>query len=72
MISLVLGVISLIWLALDFAALTDIWHGLEPNYDMEWQIVSWGFIPLTLFHISALVTLTLFLRANKKQQGVLA
>jgi hypothetical protein len=67
-VTLILGVISLLWLVADFAALTDIWHNNEPNLDAEWWVVSRGFIPLTLFHLSTLVTLFVLFNKLRKQQ----
>jgi len=54
---LVLGLISSAWLVLDFAALTDIFHGREPNLAEEWQVVSWSILPLGLFHLASILTL---------------
>ncbi len=59
-ISFVLGTISFLWLATEFAALTDIWRGIEPNLEDEWWVVKYSFIPLTLFHLSVLTMLLKF------------
>jgi len=67
--SFLLGIISFIWMVLDYAALTDIWHGLEPNYDAEWSVVSLSFIPLTLFHISVFITVILLFRYLRTQNS---
>jgi hypothetical protein len=65
-VTLGLGIISFVWLGLAFAALTDIWHGIESDLSAEWWIVSRGFVPLALFHLSAFVTLILTINYFKK------
>lgn len=69
LISFLLGIFSFLWLVLDFAALTDIRHGWEPNFDAEWRVVSLSFIPLTFFHISFYVTMFLLFKFLKKQNS---
>lgn len=67
-ISSIIGVISFLWLILDFLALTDVWHG-EPDLQVEWMIVSYGFIPHLLFYFSIIVTFVFLfsmLRKNKE------
>ena len=67
--SLVLAVVSFLWLIANFLALTDIWHGWEPNLDLEWSIVSYSFIPAVLFHLSVLVTLLFMFDFLRKQRA---
>lgn len=52
---LLLGAISLFTVGLDFLALTDIYHGREPDLSAEWWIISRSFVPIVLFIILALV-----------------
>lgn len=68
LVSFFLGIISFIWLVVNFAALTDIWYANEPNLDVEWQVVSISFLPFTLFHISVFITLILLLKFLRQQK----
>ena len=49
--TIVLGIVSALFLFLDYLALSDIWQGKETDLTLEWTIVSISFIPLILFHI---------------------
>ena len=70
-ISLILGIISFLWLIMDYLALTDIWHA-EPDPYLEWQIVTYGFIAHTVFYISIFITFLIlfrFFRLNRKKSN---
>ena len=55
-ISVVLGVLSIIGIVFSHLALTDISHG-ESNTEMEWKIVQAGFGIIILFHVFVFMTL---------------
>lgn len=63
-ISLILGVITLIGLFLSSLALIDIYHNDEPNLSLEWNIVRISSLLTLIFVVLSLITL---LRIRKKQ-----
>jgi len=56
-VSLLLGILFVFGLLCTHLALTDIWHGTEPNLEVEWNVVRISFLIETLFLISAFITL---------------
>ena len=67
--SITLGILSFLWLIMDFFALTDIWHG-EPDTNLEWKIVSYGFLVHVVFYVSIAITFVLLfrdIRINKRK-----
>jgi len=50
MATLVLGLISFLFVIFDYLALTDIWHG-EADVTGEWTIVTISVFPIVAFHI---------------------
>ncbi|MEN8908084.1 MAG: hypothetical protein ABF289_19190 [Clostridiales bacterium] len=50
----------------EYLALTDIWHGNQPNFDLEWLIVQVSFYIRILFYIVNLVIFILLYRIIKK------
>jgi hypothetical protein len=46
-----LGVLVVLSLLASHLALTDIWHGTEPNLDSEWNVVRASFLMILLFLI---------------------
>jgi hypothetical protein len=70
-ITILLGVVSLLWIIYDYIALTNAVYEYGKNLIEPWRIVSIGFIPIILFHISAFVTMYLLFAFLKTQKGVL-
>jgi hypothetical protein len=70
-ITILLGVISLLWIIYDYIALTNAVYEYGKNLIEPWRIVSIGFIPIILFHISAFVTFYLLFGFLKKQKEIL-
>ena len=71
-ISVILGVFSVIGIVLSHLALTDISHG-ESNVDLEWKIVQIGFVVIILFHVFVFMTLYrlfIFLRKEYRIKSV--
>lgn len=65
----VMGIISLLRLILEFAALTDIGQGVEPNLEAEWRVVKYSFLPLTVFHFSVFAMLFMLFRSLKRERS---
>lgn len=68
-LSAILGVISFLWLLLDYLALTDIWQGGESNLDHEWVVVAISFVPIIFFHLCVFLTLILVFKSIKKKEA---
>jgi hypothetical protein len=63
--TLVLSVVVLIGIVLSHLALTDIYHGIEPNLDTEWWIVRVTFIFVFVLAVTSVVfSLKMFRRAD--------
>jgi hypothetical protein len=60
-VSIVVGLVSLVFFVLERLALTDILHG-EPDLGLEWRIVSVSFLPILLFHLISVVAAIAALR----------
>ena len=48
--TVIMGLISFLFVIADYLALHDIWHG-ENDLNGEWSVVTLSFIPFVLFHI---------------------
>ena len=48
--TVIMGLISFLFVIADYLALHDIWHG-ENDLSQEWSIVTLSFIAFVLFHI---------------------
>ena len=66
-VTVVLGVLSVLAIVCCHLALTDIWHGWEPNLDFEWMLVRVGFGVIFLFHVFAFIILAKVFGFLKKQ-----
>ncbi|HSF14934.1 MAG TPA: hypothetical protein VLK65_05230, partial [Vicinamibacteria bacterium] len=62
-VSLALGVTSLLAMGASHLALTDIWHG-EGDLRLEWSILRGAFLVLLAFHFAAFETIRRVLRSN--------
>ncbi len=51
LVTVIMGLISFLFVIADYLALHDIWHDRDPDLGGEWSIVSLSFIPFALFHI---------------------
>lgn len=63
--SIALGVLSLIALAISFLALTDIRHG-ESDLSLEWKFLNLAALILLMYIFSGVVTLFRVLRFTKR------
>jgi hypothetical protein len=63
-----MGVLFILALIFSFLALTDIWHNIEPNLDVEWNVVRVSFLIESLFFISVAVTLAQVFRFSRRQE----
>lgn len=70
-ITIILGAVSLLWIIYDYVALTNAVYEYGKNLIEPWRIVSIGFIPITLFHISAFITFYLLFGFLKKQKEII-
>jgi hypothetical protein len=70
-ITILLGAVSLLWIIYDYIALTNAVYEYGKNLLESWRIVSIGFIPIILFHISAFVTIYFLFGFLKKQKEIL-
>ena len=70
-ITILLGAVSLLWIIYDYIALTNAVYEYGKNLIEPWRIVSIGFIPIILFHISAFVTMYLLFSFLKTQKEIL-
>ena len=66
MVTFALALISLAFVALDYLALTDIWHNREPDLSLEWTIVTVSFFPIVLFFVSFFIMVSLVVKDRKK------
>ena len=66
-LTMVLSVIVLIGIVLSHLALTDIYHGIEPNLETEWWMVRITFILVGFLVLSAIVLAGNILRAGEIQ-----
>ena len=57
-VSITLGILSFLWLVMDYLALTDIWHD-EPDTSLEWKIVPYGFLVHATFYVTITITFIL-------------
>ncbi len=64
--TVILGGISLIFLLLTMLALQDIFHGRQPSFVAEWNMVRVGFIVFWLFHSIAILGSVFVLRTKIK------
>jgi len=48
--TVIMGLVSFLFVIADYLALHDIWHNREPSLSGEWSIVSLSFVPFLLFH----------------------
>ena len=55
--SLTLGIITLIGLLFSALALTDIYHNIEPDLNMEWNIVRISFLFTLMFVAMSSITI---------------
>ena len=55
LLTLFLGILTLIGLVLSHLALTEIYHNTEPNLDIEWNIVRTTFLITLIFTITSLI-----------------
>jgi hypothetical protein len=49
--TVLMGLISFLFVIADYLALHDIWHDREPDLSGEWTVVTLSFIPFVLFHV---------------------
>jgi hypothetical protein len=63
-----MGVLFILALIFSFLALTDIWHNIEPNLDVEWNVVRISFLIESLFFISVVVTLAQVFRYSRRHE----
>lgn len=55
--TLIFGIISASWIAIDFLALQSIYSSHEIKFNFEWIILIISSVPFILFHLSAFFTL---------------
>ncbi len=48
--TIIMGLVSFLFVIADYLALHDIWHNKEPDLSGEWTVVTLSFIPFVLFH----------------------
>jgi|WetSurMetagenome_2_1015567.scaffolds.fasta_scaffold150655_2 hypothetical protein len=70
-ITILIGIVSLVWTVYDYIALTNAVYNYGQNLIDWWRIVSYGFIPVVLFHISAFVTIYFLFGYLKQQKKIL-
>ena len=63
-VSLTLGVLSVLAIGVSHLALTDIWHG-ESDVSLEWNVLRLAASIIIVFHVSAFVTLWQVLRSRR-------
>lgn len=63
--SLVLGGLALLAIVACHLALTDIWHGWDPDLRAEWRVLQIGFLVIIAAQVSALFTLVGVVRARQ-------
>ena len=70
-ITIILGIISLVWIFYDYMALTDIVYKYGQDLDSKRRIVTLGFIPVILFHFAFFYTMLLLFGFLKTQKPVI-
>jgi predicted membrane channel-forming protein YqfA (hemolysin III family) len=65
-VTLVLGIISLLYLIIVVLSLLDIYQHREPDLSEEWAVVVFGLFLFVLFSSSAIFTTIRLLRQNTK------
>lgn len=65
-VTLVLGIISVVYLIVVVLSLLDIYQNREPDLLEEWGVVVMGLLLFVLFSISAIFTTISLLRQNSK------
>jgi hypothetical protein len=70
-VTILLGIVSLLWTIYDYIALTNAVYKYGDNLMDWWKNVSFGFIPIILFHISAFVTIYFLFGYLKRQKELL-
>ncbi|HEX2866868.1 MAG TPA: hypothetical protein VHO03_07485 [Ignavibacteriales bacterium] len=70
-ITIVLGVISLVWIFYDYFALTNIVYNQGQDLSYMRKIVTLGFIPIILFHFAFFATMYFLFDFLKKQKPVI-
>ncbi len=63
-----MGVLFILALIFSFLALTDIWHEIEPNLNLECIVVRISYLIESLFFISVVVTLAQVFRFSRRQE----
>ena len=56
-VSLILGIITLISMLFSHLALTDIYHNIEPNLNTEWNVVRVSSFSTLIFIVISLITI---------------
>jgi uncharacterized BrkB/YihY/UPF0761 family membrane protein len=49
--TVIMGLISFLFVIADYLALHDIWHSRESDLNGEWTVVNLSFIPFVLFYV---------------------
>jgi hypothetical protein len=64
-ISLILGVMSVLAIGVSHLALTDIWHG-EADVSLEWTVLRLAALVIIVFHVSAFASMWQVLRRDRE------
>ena len=64
--TLILGLLSISWIAIDYLALKSIWQNEKVNLSFEWIIVLVSAVPIIIFHFSFFITLYYLFRFIRK------
>lgn len=70
-ITVILGLISLVWIFYDYFALTNIVYDQGQDLTYMRKIVTLGFIPIILFHFAFFITMYFLFDFLKKQKSVI-
>jgi len=70
-ISVVIGIVSILWVIYDYVVLANSAYKPEEFYSIVWRNVSLGFIPIVLFHISFFITVYFLFGYLKKQKEII-
>lgn len=70
-ITIILGLISLVWIFYDYLALVNIVYKYGEDLASERRIVTLGFIPIILFHFAFFATMYFLFDFLKKQKPVI-
>ena len=62
-VSLILGILSVLAIGASHLALTDIWHG-ESDVSLEWNVLRLAALVILAFHLGALTTLWRVMRSE--------